>query len=49
MCIRDSPERKRKIIGRDFVEVFNEEAIQIKDVKWLAQGTICLLYTSRCV
>ena len=34
------PERKRKIIGRDFVEVFNEEAIQIKDVKWLAQGTI---------
>ena len=34
------PEEKRKIIGRDFVEVFNEEAIQIKDVKWLAQGTI---------
>ena len=34
------PERKRKIIGRDFVEVFNEEAIQIKDVRWLAQGTI---------
>ena len=34
------PEAKRKIIGRDFVEVFNEEAIQIKDVKWLAQGTI---------
>ena len=34
------PETKRKIIGRDFVEVFNEEAIQIKDVKWLAQGTI---------
>ena len=34
------PEQKRKIIGRDFVEVFNEEAIQIKDVKWLAQGTI---------
>ena len=34
------PERKRKIIGRDFVEVFNEEAFQIKDVKWLAQGTI---------
>ena len=34
------PEKKRKIIGRDFVEVFNEEAIQIKDVKWLAQGTI---------
>ena len=34
------PEQKRKIIGRDFVEVFNEEAIQIKDVRWLAQGTI---------
>ena len=34
------PETKRKIIGRDFVEVFNEEAQQIKDVKWLAQGTI---------
>ncbi|MFI3331819.1 MAG: glutamine-hydrolyzing GMP synthase [Rikenellaceae bacterium] len=34
------PETKRKIIGRDFVEVFNEEAISISDVKWLAQGTI---------
>jgi len=34
------PERKRKIIGRDFVEVFNEEACRIEDVKWLAQGTI---------
>ncbi len=34
------PETKRKIIGRDFVEVFNEEAIQIRDVRWLAQGTI---------
>ena len=34
------PETKRKIIGRDFVEVFNEEAISIQDVKWLAQGTI---------
>ncbi len=34
------PEKKRKIIGRDFVEVFNEEAQQIRDVKWLAQGTI---------
>ena len=34
------PETKRKIIGRDFVEVFNEEAVQIKDVRWLAQGTI---------
>ncbi len=34
------PEAKRKIIGRDFVEVFNAEAKQIQDVKWLAQGTI---------
>ena len=34
------PETKRKIIGRDFVEVFNEEAMQIRDVRWLAQGTI---------
>ena len=34
------PERKRKIIGRDFVEVFNDEAQRIRDVKWLAQGTI---------
>lgn len=34
------PEQKRKIIGRDFVEVFNEEAKKIKDAKWLAQGTI---------
>ena len=34
------PEQKRKIIGRDFVEVFNEEAHKITDAKWLAQGTI---------
>jgi len=34
------PERKRKIIGSDFIEVFNEEASKIQDVKWLAQGTI---------
>ena len=34
------PEKKRKIIGRDFVEVFNDEAIRIEDVRWLAQGTI---------
>lgn len=34
------PERKRKIIGRDFVEVFNEEAQRIENVRWLAQGTI---------
>ena len=34
------PEQKRKIIGRDFVEVFNAEAKKIKDAKWLGQGTI---------
>lgn len=34
------PETKRKIIGRDFVEVFNAEARAIRDVRWLAQGTI---------
>lgn len=34
------PERKRKIIGRDFIEVFDEEAQKLTDVKWLAQGTI---------
>ena len=34
------PEKKRKIIGRDFVEVFNDEARKITDAKWLAQGTI---------
>ncbi len=34
------PEQKRKIIGRDFVEVFNEEAKKQTGAKWLAQGTI---------
>ena len=34
------PEKKRKIIGRDFVEVFNDEAQRIENVRWLAQGTI---------
>ena len=34
------PEQKRKIIGRDFVEVFNAEAKKITDAKWLAQGPI---------
>ena len=34
------PEQKRKIIGRDFVEVFNAEAKKITNAKWLAQGTI---------
>lgn len=34
------PEQKRKIIGRIFIEIFNREAHHIKDVTWLAQGTI---------
>jgi len=34
------PETKRKIIGRVFIEVFDSEAKKVKDVKWLAQGTI---------
>ncbi|WP_372933643.1 glutamine-hydrolyzing GMP synthase [Mariniphaga sediminis] len=34
------PEQKRKIIGRNFIEVFDAEAHKIKNVKWLAQGTI---------
>jgi glyceraldehyde-3-phosphate dehydrogenase type I len=34
------PEQKRKIIGRDFIEVFDAEAHKITDARWLAQGTI---------
>ena len=34
------PEKKRKIIGRTFIEVFDEEALRIKGVKFLAQGTL---------
>jgi GMP synthase (glutamine-hydrolysing) len=34
------PEKKRKSIGGTFVEVFDQEAHKIQDVKWLAQGTI---------
>lgn len=34
------PEKKRKIIGAGFIEVFEAEARKIEDVKWLAQGTI---------
>ena len=36
----EDPEEKRKIIGNTFIEVFDEEATKLKDVKWLAQGTI---------
>ena len=36
----DEPEAKRKAIGKAFIEVFDDEANQLEDVKWLAQGTI---------
>jgi len=34
------PEAKRKIIGKGFIDVFDEEARKLQDIKWLAQGTI---------
>ncbi|MDR2498810.1 MAG: glutamine-hydrolyzing GMP synthase [Tannerellaceae bacterium] len=34
------PEDKRKLIGKNFIEIFEEEAGKLKDVRWLAQGTI---------
>ena len=36
----EEPEKKRKIIGAGFIDVFDEEAHKITDAKWLAQGTI---------
>jgi GMP synthase (glutamine-hydrolysing) len=36
----DDPEDKRKIIGNTFINVFDREAAKVKNVKWLAQGTI---------
>ena len=36
----EDPEQKRKIIGNTFIEVFEEEAAKLSNVKWLAQGTI---------
>jgi GMP synthase (glutamine-hydrolysing) len=36
----EDPEQKRKIIGRTFIEVFDEESQKITGVKWLGQGTI---------
>ncbi|MDP5158775.1 MAG: glutamine-hydrolyzing GMP synthase [Flaviramulus sp.] len=36
----EDPEKKRKAIGNAFIEVFDDEAHQLTDVKWLAQGTI---------
>ena len=40
LSLQDDPETKRKIIGRVFIEVFDDEAHRIENVKWLAQGTI---------
>lgn len=34
------PEKKRKIIGKQFIDVFDAEAAKLKNIKWLAQGTI---------
>ena len=34
------PEQKRKIIGKGFIDVFEEEANKLQDIKWLGQGTI---------
>jgi len=34
------PERKRKIVGKSFIDIFDREAKKLKDIKWLAQGTI---------
>lgn len=36
----DDPEAKRKIIGKKFIDVFDEEAAKLSNIKWLAQGTI---------
>ena len=36
----NEPEKKRKIIGKGFIDVFDEEARKLKDIKWLGQGTI---------
>ena len=36
----EDPEKKRKAIGNAFIEVFDDEANKLEDVKWLAQGTI---------
>lgn len=36
----EEPERKRKIIGGEFIKVFDEEAAKLSDIKFLAQGTI---------
>jgi GMP synthase (glutamine-hydrolysing) len=40
MAGESDPEKKRKIIGSTFIDIFDEEANKLKDVNWLAQGTI---------
>ena len=40
LCGVDDPEKKRKIIGAEFIEVFQREAKKLPSAKWLAQGTI---------
>ena len=47
------PERKRKIIGKEFITVFAEEARKLEDITFLAQGTIypdilCQKYSCKC-
>jgi len=36
----EDPEKKRKIVGKTFIEIFEEEAGKLEGIKWLAQGTI---------
>ncbi|HEX4045196.1 MAG TPA: glutamine-hydrolyzing GMP synthase [Gammaproteobacteria bacterium] len=40
LASESDPEKKRKIIGKKFIDVFDEEAKKLTEVKWLAQGTI---------
>ncbi len=40
LCGVTDPEQKRKIIGRIFIEVFEEKAREVSDAKWLVQGTV---------
>ena len=36
----DDPEKKRKIVGQEFIRIFAEQALQLSGIKWLGQGTI---------
>jgi GMP synthase (glutamine-hydrolysing) len=40
LCDESDPELKRKIIGKAFIEIFNQQSQKLKDIKFLAQGTI---------